>query len=72
MSVTEGGEERSVQFLTLNFWPMTFRRYAALSQIGRRSWSATTPDPAALKLSSKAISLSNMFASCVHVWASAV
>jgi hypothetical protein len=45
---------------------MTLRRYAALSQIGRRG-CATTHDAAALKPSSKAMSLSNIFASCAHV-----
>jgi hypothetical protein len=45
---------------------MTFRRYAALSLMGRRGL-----DPSA-KLLSKALSLSNTLASCVHVSASVV
>jgi hypothetical protein len=52
---------------------MTFRRcYAALSLMGLRGSSGTTFNPAALKPLSKASSLSYMFASCIHVLASAV
>jgi hypothetical protein len=49
-----------------------FWRYAALSLIGRRGWSGTTLNPAALKTLSKASSLSYIFASCIHVLARAM
>jgi hypothetical protein len=44
-----------------------YHGYAALSLMGHRGSSGATLDSAALKPSSKALSLSNMFASRVHV-----
>ena len=49
---------------------MSFRRYAALSLMALRGMSGTF-DPAVFKPLSKASSLSYMFASCIHVLASA-